>query len=152
MTVKAVMLALAAAALVAGMSAPADAGPAACTLAVATCTSEWNQAEASSFCSSPTITVDTSSCECELDGSCSITANVTSVEGGSVTVTSTTWTPSMDLSLEEHKVDGIDICFKKKSDNTAFTARVRAPCASNEIDSKGAGDGDLCLQTCPGKR
>lgn len=111
------------------------------TLTAANCTSEWNRNSAArTYCSNPTISVTDN--QCELDGSCSITATVTDADGGTA---DTTWTPSMDLTLEKNKVSGIDICFKKNSAGTAFSAEVKDQCATGETGSKTATEDGLSL-------
>ena len=133
------IVALALGMLVAGTSESSAQGQQ--TLTVEQCTSEWNRnGNARTYCSNPTISVTGN--ECELDGSCSITATVTDADGSTA---STTWTPSMDLTLERSKVSDIDICFKKNSAGTAFNATVRAQCASGETGSKSATEDGLSL-------
>ena len=144
-TMKTGMLALAVAVLLGGPLDPAEAKSAKqCTLTVSDCTGDWNEnASARPYCPSPTIAV--SDCKCDLDGSCSITATVTAADG---TVSSTTWTPSLDMIARPDQVDDIDVCFSKNSAGTAFTAAVRASCQSGETNSRTATNDGLCLANC----
>ena len=110
------------------------------------CSDQWSQnARARPYCTGATVSADEEGCKCEVEASCSVTADVTSADG---TETSTTWTPSLDMTARLDQVDDIDICFKKNSTSTAFVARTRLSCLSDETNIKTAAQDGLCLANC----
>ena len=144
------LLALAAIALIGG---PGPAGASSdrnvsCTVSVSDsdCSYQWSQnARARTYCTGATVSADDSGCKCEVEASCSVTADVTSADG---TETSTTWTPSLDMRARLDQVDDIDICFKKNSTSTAFVTRIGAGCLSDETSARTAVRNGLCLANC----
>ena len=139
--------ALAAAALIGFFAGPVLAKGETCTLTVSDCSANWTgHAGAESYCTTPTFTV--SDCNCEVEATCSVTADVIAPNG---TRTSTTWTPSLDMTVSSHQVDDIDICFKKNSAGTAFTATLKTGCAFGETTAADAVADGLCLPGCRGE-
>ena len=102
------------------------------------CITQWESSEAYDHCSATvsytTVTMggtSTPSRRCELNGSCSITVDVDD--------TSTTFTPSVDVTARPNDLDDYDICFAEDSTATSgFSATVKDGCASTETDSDDA--------------
>lgn len=113
------------------------------------CADEWDDAPASGSCSGATVSRITTEGDqngyCTVSGTCSITVNVDSE--------STTFTPSVDLTVSPDHTDTIDICFKQRESpdaaiadtflgggddvilGPAWSATVKAGCATDETTS-----------------